>query len=102
MKNYQEWPGAIAAVMLILAIFAWPYGYYTFLRWAVTAISIYVAVSLSGAKNNKFWIFIGLAILFNPLRPIYSTKLFWIFADLISAGLFLAFSKKSMDKKGGA
>ena len=99
MKNYQEWPGALAAVMLILAIFAWPYGYYVFLRWVVTAISVYVAYSLGEAKDSKLWIFVGLAVLFNPFVPIHSTKTFWVIADLVSAGLFLAFSKKGIIKR---
>lgn len=99
MKNYQEWLGALAAVMLILAIFALPYGYYTLLRWVVAAISIYVAIALGEAKDSKLWIFVGLAILFNPIVPIYRTKPFWVVADLISAGLFLAFSKKSVIKR---
>jgi len=94
VKNYQEWPGALAAVMLILAIFAWPYEYYVLLRWVVTAISIYVAYALGEAKDYKLWIFVGLAILFNPIDPIYRTKPFWIIADLVAAGLFLALSKK--------
>ena len=95
MKNYQEWPGAVAAILLILAIFSWPYGYYEFLRWAITLISVYVAIALGSVNNSKVLIFVGIAILFNPIRPIYSTRGFWLFADLISAGLFLAFSKKS-------
>jgi hypothetical protein len=100
MKNYQEWPGALAAVMLILGIFALPYGYYVLLRWVITAISVYVAYSLGEAKDNRLWIFVGLALLFNPIAPIYSTKSFWVIADLVSAGLFLAFSKKqSITKK---
>lgn len=94
MKNYQEWPGAVTAILLILAIFSWPYGYYVLLRWIVAIIAAYVAYSLSESGNQKLWIFVGIAILFNPLVPIYSTKSFWVIADLVSAGLFLAFSKK--------
>ena len=101
MKDYQEKLGALAAVMLILAIFALPYGYYVLLRWVITAISIYVAYSLGEAKDSKLWIFVGLAILFNPIAPIYSTKSFWIIADLVSAGLFLAFSKKQPNRNKG-
>ncbi len=100
MKSYHEWLGALAAVMLILAIFALPYGYYVLLRWVITAISIYVAYFLGEAKDNKLWIFVGLAVLFNPIAPIYSTKSFWIIADLVSAGLFLAFSKKNVITRG--
>lgn len=96
MKNYQEWPGALAAALLILAIFYLPSGYYIFLRWAVTLVAVYVAYALSEAKDNKFWLFVGIAILFNPIVPIYSTKSFWVVADLASAGVFLAYSKKKV------
>lgn len=99
MNDYREWPGALTAVLLILAIFSLPYGYYTFLRWVVTAASIYVAYYLSESKDNKLWIFVGLAVLFNPIAPIYSTKSFWVIVYLISAGLFLAFSKKQVIKE---
>jgi hypothetical protein len=96
VKNYHEWPGAIAAILLILAVFSWPYGYYVFLRWVITAIAVYVAYALSESDSSKLWIFVGIAILFNPIVPIYGTKSFWIITDLISAGLFLAFSKKGI------
>jgi len=96
MKNYQEWVGALAAGLLILAIFTMPYEYYIFLRWVITAVSIYVAIYLGGLENNKLWFFVIIAILFNPIFPFYSDRSFWFFADLISAGLFLAFSKNKI------
>lgn len=96
MKHYQEWLGALAAVFLILAIFNLPSEYYVFLRWMITAISVYVAIAFGDTSNNKIWLFVAIALVFNPIVPIYSTRSVWFFVDSVSAGIFLAYSKKSI------
>ena len=65
-----------------------PYGFYTFLRIAVTIIAIVAALDFY--KNNEgVWIvFAGITVLFNPLIPIYLTREIWFFIDLITAGFF--------------
>jgi hypothetical protein len=96
MKAYKEWPGAAGAILLILAVFSWPYGYYIFLRWAISAIAVYVAYALSESKDNKLWIFVGVMVVFNPVVPIYLERSLWIVIDFVSAGFFLAFSKQDV------
>lgn len=87
----------IASVLLFLAVANLPYGYYRFLRIAVTLIA--GANAYSSYKKGDyilFIIFLGIAILFNPIIPIYLSKDIWIPIDII-AGVFFgitAFLKK--------
>ena len=78
------------ATLLLLCIANLPIGYYTFLRIVVTIGS--VAVVVTEFENGiNFWVIIfGLvAILFNPLIPVYlGEKEVWIPIDLIAAILF--------------
>jgi predicted membrane protein len=81
----------ICAGLLFLALFDLPIGYYTFLRIVVTIGS--VAVIVKEFENGLgFWaIAFGLiAILFNPIIPVYlHDKELWMPIDIISALLFL-------------
>ena len=80
--------------MLLLAILPLPIGYYTFLRFitfSTFAIAAYIA-----HKNGKedLPIYYGLiALLFNPIFPIYHAKEVWIVFDLISAFLLYKTAK---------
>lgn len=94
----------VAIILLILAILpdAWPYGYYVFLRWAVTGTALFVLwAALDLNKITWVWIMGIVALLFNPIAPIYLDKETWVVIDFIVAGLFLAsiFSIKNNKKK---
>lgn len=93
MEDYNEWPAIVAGLMLILAIFSWPYGYYILLRWVVAAAAIYLAVKLHQNGDNNLWVFVVLAILFNPITPVYGTRDFWFVPDLVGGALFLALGR---------
>ena len=83
--------------LLIVGIFPLPIGYYFLVRLIVTIASVMIAWSLY-QKNNKspwMWIFGFIAILFNPLIPIYLNKALWIIIDLTTAGLFFQYSKRA-------
>jgi len=76
--------------MLFGAIAEWPYGYYTILRWITCITSILVV--LQAFEKNINWakvIFIIIAILFNPLVPIYLSRSTWIPLDIITAIFFI-------------
>jgi hypothetical protein len=83
-------PCIIAAVMLLLALAPWPYGYYQLLRFAVCGAAVYVAVT---AYNwQKIWaiyLFGFTAILFNPLISIYLSREIWQPIDIICGTLFI-------------
>ena len=81
----------ICAGLLFIGLINLPIGYYTLLRIVVTIGS--VAVVVSEFKNGlNFWVitFGLLAILFNPLIPIYlNDKSAWMPIDIISGILFI-------------
>lgn len=80
----------IAIVALLLAIPSiWPYGYYQILRWLITGIAIFVA-HVSSKLEKTMWVLAMsiVAILFNPIAPIYLAKETWVVIDLVTAVLF--------------
>ncbi len=76
--------------MLFGAIAEWPYGYYTILRWITCIASILVA--FQAFEKNIDWakvVFIVIAVLYNPLAPIYLSRSIWIPLDIITAIIFI-------------
>tara|TARA_B100000780_G_C21059961_1_gene425973 strand:- start:284 stop:562 length:279 start_codon:yes stop_codon:yes gene_type:complete len=78
----------IPATFLFIAIFGLPYNYYTFLRFVVTGVSLYAAFGLLEKGNINFWVMLFIAILFNPLIPIYLSKDTWILINIITGSYF--------------
>lgn len=81
----------ICAALLLLGIVNLPIGYYTFLRIAVTIGAIMVVViEYRNGINFRVLAFGLIAILFNPLIPVYfNDKGIWTIIDLITAVLFV-------------
>ena len=72
--KFVKLPAIIASVLLLLTFFDWPYGYYNFLRIAVTIVAVYYAYYLYKTiekLNFWFWGLVVISILFNPIFPIY-------------------------------
>ena len=83
-------PSLLAAAFLLLATLDLPYGYYTFLRIAVTGVALYVAYSgYKWGKTWALWTFVTVAMLFNPLIPVHLTKDVWFPIDLVTAAAFV-------------
>lgn len=105
MKLHEKYPtlipSIILSIMLILAIpRLFPYGYYRILRWIVLGGSIYISFKAYETKRI-YWIYIFafIAILFNPLAPIYLKKNVWIIIDTITAIVILISIKSIRAKK---
>ncbi|MFZ4414662.1 MAG: DUF6804 family protein [Bacteroidales bacterium] len=81
----------ICAGLLILALADLPIGYFTFLRIVVIIGAIGVIINEIENGLNIWVIIFGLiAILFNPIIPIYlNDKSVWMPIDIISSILFL-------------
>lgn len=81
----------ISSGLLLIALVNLPIGYYTLLRIIITIASI--GIILVEIKNGiNFWtIAFGLiAVLFNPLIPIYlNDKEIWKIIDIICAFIFI-------------
>jgi hypothetical protein len=89
----------IAVFLLLVALLAMPFGYYTFLRITVTAISIYGAYCAWYLSLEKWAVIWGLvAILFNPLFPVYFTRQVWLFLDA-SAAAFIYYGVRKIISK---
>ncbi|WP_394369783.1 DUF6804 family protein [Candidatus Kaistella beijingensis] len=75
-----------------MGIFSLPYGFYTFLRLAVSTSSI-IFIFKNQKNGIDFWniIFGIMLLLFNPLFPVYlHQKTAWIIIDFIAGTVFLA------------
>ena len=82
-------PALIIAIMMVIAVFPLPYGYYTFLRWAVCGVAVYIAFNAyQWGRVWATWLFGAIAILFNPFMPIYLTKEIWQPIDIVCALVF--------------
>jgi hypothetical protein len=80
-------------ILLVVAVFRMPYGYYSFLRITIcAAAALMAAVSLlEQTRFDTAWmtLFVLIAILFNPILPIRLHRSIWFYLDLTSATLFL-------------
>ena len=77
-------------VMLLLGIpSGWPYAYYQILRWVVAiAAGIGAYKAYEQKKTPWIWLMVGIAILFNPIAPVYLDKSTWVILDVAAAALF--------------
>lgn len=83
----------ICSLLLLLALFNMPHAYYSFLRIAVTGVII-VTIYLKDVKRSYLWdvIFIIIALLFNPINPIYlHNKELWMTIDIISCSFIMGY-----------
>lgn len=94
-------PTQIALVLLLIAVLPMPYGYYMLVRIYICIFSAFVAYKASVEKlNGWMWTFIIIAILFNPIIPIYLMKGLWAIIDVITAMLiFFAIDFTIKDKE---
>lgn len=88
----------ITAVLLILGAAPLPYGYYMLLRILGTGVFIWAALISYERKNTVLpWIYVFLAIIFNPLIKIYLPKELWVTID-VGAGLLLLCTKTKIEQ----
>ena len=89
MKKYKTL-FIIVIIALVLALLPWPYAYYQLLRWLVCGSSAYVAYDLHSSKKQKKDVIslTIIAVVFNPIAPIYLTREIWSVIDIVTAGYF--------------
>lgn len=81
----------IPAVMLLVAVAPWPYGYYQLLR-VVVCISCGVLAYQSYERDGLTPWTIGLAIVaavFNPIVPVHLTREIWAVLNVAAASILL-------------
>jgi hypothetical protein len=80
----------ILAILLALgALASWPFVYYQVLDWTVAGAALLIAKRAHQQGQVWMqWLFIAVAVLFNPLAPLYIRQDLWRIADIIVAILF--------------
>ena len=83
----------ISIVFLFLAMFGvWPYGFYTLLRLVVVGTTVDLSLlAYSSERQIWTWTFGFIALVFNPLIPLYLGRDLWMVVDLLVA-VFLIIS----------
>jgi len=91
----------VNSALLFIAIANMPIGYYTFLRITIF-VSTLIYICYNYNKESTLWLIIfgTIAILFNPILPIYlHDKSKWAPLNFISAILFLINALKKNNLK---
>jgi len=83
----------VPALLLLGAIASWPYGYYTALRFVVCVTAGWWLAAFEYRRSNAVavWAIVLclVAILFNPLVPVFLTRGIWFVLDLAAAAIFV-------------
>ena len=91
-------PGAL---LIIAPLISFPYGFYIFLRIIVTATATYIIFdtykNFKGI-NETVIIFSLVAILYNPIIPVYLTREIWLPINFVTAGIYF-FNFYKINKK---
>ncbi len=88
------------AILLFLCLFNMPYGYYQFVRFISMCGFAYLAYSSNEInKKNEVFVYIGLAILFQPFIKIALGRTIWNVVDfIVGISLILSlFQRKTKD-----
>lgn len=90
----------ITAGLLFIGVLPLPYSYYTLLRLVACGVFAWAAF-ITYEKSEKIfpWIFVVLAVVFNPFVKLHFPKELWIVIDF-SAGLFLLLVSKKLIHDG--
>lgn len=74
----------ILSILLFLCLLEMPYGYYQFVRFTAMIGFAYFAYLANNQNNkNEIFIYVGLALLFQPFVKIALGRLIWNIVDLI-------------------
>ncbi|MDQ3015044.1 MAG: hypothetical protein M3Q73_04215 [bacterium] len=93
MKTWfaDNWIKVVAIALLIGALnTAFPFVYFQVMNWVVVIAAV-ITVRQELVRRNTFlaWVFVAVAVLFNPIAPLYLRQDIWQIADLVGAALFL-------------
>ena len=83
-------PCLVACALLFFALGDQPYGYFTVLRWVVTiAAAISAYVGFKAANVFAAWVFVAMAVLFNPIAPVFLERSTWQTMDMLAAVILI-------------
>lgn len=89
------------SILLLVCLFNMPYGYYQFIRFIAMVAFAYLAFNADKQNNrNENWIYIFLALLFQPFIKIAFGRLIWNIVDVVMAiGLIVSAFKNSNNNR---
>lgn len=89
VKNLHPILWIAAVTLLLVALLPLPYGYYVFLRLAICAGALLLAVAEYHDHGVSIWTLVlgVLVLLFNPVIPVYLTRDIWVPIDAGAAVL---------------
>lgn len=88
-----NWFNLLAALLLFFALGQHPYSYFQILRVLVTVCAAYNAYAcFNSSAKGWAWVFVVIAILFNPIAPIYLSRDTWAPLDVIAGIIFMVFA----------
>ncbi|MFH6971927.1 DUF6804 family protein [Flavobacterium petrolei] len=94
----------ILAILLLLCLLDMPYGFYQFVRFAATVGFAYLTYSANEQnRKNEVFVYLVLAILFQPLIKIALGRTIWNIVDLIVGiglmiSVFTVVNKSKIDR----
>ncbi len=96
-KNYRILFLKISAIALLVAMIpVWPYFLYQLLKFLVFGTAAFSAYLYNKEKHKKWmWIMIIVAVIFNPINPLYFGHFLWSVVDLIISVLFFRSLKRN-------
>ncbi|MBI2612869.1 hypothetical protein HYW59_03630 [Candidatus Kaiserbacteria bacterium] len=87
----DNWLKVLAILFALGALAPVPYfAYYQMMNWIVVGAALTTAWQAYKQKNNwLLWLFILVAVIFNPIAPLYFSADIWRIADIVAAILFI-------------
>ena len=86
----NNWLKLLAIAALAGAIWGnFPFAYYQLMNWIVVGASI--VTSMQASNKNRvpvMWLFILVAVVFNPIAPLYLDQSVWRIVDMVAGGIF--------------
>ena len=86
-----------AAIVALIGLMPMPYVGYTLVKIGVASGCLLAITKVSEVKllevNANIWL-VGIAVLYNPILPIYLTRNIWIFLDIVTAIILIYLAKK--------
>ena len=88
---HDYWLRLLAILLALGALATLPFVYYQLMNWVVMGAAILIARDAFKQHQEAIvWLFILLAVVFNPIAPLYLGQFAWKIADVIAALLLVA------------
>lgn len=83
-------PAVVGSGLSLLSLATMPSGYYQFSRFAITAMAVWALSSCVGRQRVGWSVaFSAVAVLYNPLIPVYMARESWALFNLVGGILFI-------------